>query len=174
MYSSRWCLSKPRLVSVVIALSFPVFCFANATLQNSSVMATSTIISLTNIDRGALGLDDLRSNNKLEKAAQLKANDMASRGYFSHNTPEGKKPWYWFKLAGYNFNYAGENLAVNFSKPSDMENAWMNSPGHKANIVNVHFKEIGIGIAYGTYNGQPATFVVELFGAEPVKAVATR
>jgi hypothetical protein len=107
----------------------------------------------------------LKVNPVLERAAQLKADDMAAKGYFAHNSPEGLTPWHWFKAAGYNFVYAGENLAVRFYDSVDVVRAWMDSPGHRANILNSHFTEIGIGIAEGTFEGRPTVFVVQMFGS---------
>ena len=108
-----------------------------------------------------------------------KANDMVANNYFAHTSPSGLTPWYWFEQVGYGFTYAGENLAVNFSDSQDVTNAWMNSAEHRANILNANFTQIGIATATGTYNGAPATYVVEDFGtpvpppppAEPIAFV---
>jgi hypothetical protein len=94
----------------------------------------------------------------------MKANDMATKGYFAHTSPEGLSPWYWFKQAGYDFVYAGENLAVNFSDSAEVDKAWMNSPGHRDNILNTKYTEVGIATANGMYQGRPTTFVVQEFG----------
>lgn len=130
-----------------------------------AAIIASVLVDLTNEDRASENLGQLRHSETLALAAQLKAADMAARGYFSHDTPEGRNPWYWFSLVGYDFLYAGENLAVNFNDSIDVERAWMNSPSHRANIMNSHFTEIGIGMAEGMYQGKPAIFVVQLFGA---------
>jgi hypothetical protein len=126
-----------------------------------------TLITLANKDRGQGS--ELKVNELLTKAAQNKANDMASKGYFSHVTPEGRTPWEWITEAGYRYTYAGENLAVNFENSEDVNNAWLNSPGHRSNIMNSKFTEIGIATAEGMYNGHKATYVVQMFGT-PQKA----
>ncbi|MBX9765178.1 hypothetical protein K2X83_00890, partial [Patescibacteria group bacterium] len=139
-----------------------------AILENTDYLAaviSSAVVELTNIDRAQNELLSLKVNPVLERAAQLKANDMAAKGYFAHNSPEGLTPWHWFKAAGYNFVYAGENLAVRFYDSVDVVKAWMDSPGHRANILNSHFTEIGIGIAEGTFEGRPTVFVVQMFGS---------
>ncbi|PIR44115.1 hypothetical protein COV23_01420 [Candidatus Wolfebacteria bacterium CG10_big_fil_rev_8_21_14_0_10_31_9] len=100
----------------------------------------------------------------LEVAAQMKADDMAKRSYFSHTDTDGNPPWAWFKKANYSFTYAGENLAINFSDSQDVVKAWMNSIKHKENILNSHFTEIGIGAAQGYYNGEKTIFIVQFFG----------
>lgn len=109
-------------------------------------------------------------NPLLEEAARLKAEDMAEKGYFSHVSPDGKSPWYWISGAGYKFIYAGENLAVDFEYSEDVNEAWLNSPGHRDNILNNQFTEIGIATAEGRYNGRKTTFVVQMFGT-PVPQV---
>lgn len=130
----------------------------------ASILPT-LLIDLANADRGTAGLPQLRYNPVLEKAAQAKANDMAARGYFSHTTPDGAAPWRFFQQAGYLYLRAGENLAVNFSDSKDVETAWMNSPTHRANILQQGFTEIGIATASGEFQGHPAVFVVQFFAA---------
>jgi len=122
------------------------------------------LVDYTNQERAEYNTAPLSTNEKLEQAAILKAQDMAKKGYFAHTSPEGLSPWYWFVQAGYNFTYAGENLAVNFSDSQDVIDAWMNSPGHRENILNGKFTEIGIATAQGTYKGMDAVFVVQMFG----------
>lgn len=124
----------------------------------------NALVDETNTARASDSLSPLKPSTLLELAAQDKANDMAKNGYFAHTSPTGITPWYWFQKVGYNFIYAGENLAVNFVDSSDVMNAWMNSPEHKANILNSHFTQIGIATANGTYDGRPAVFAVQLFG----------
>jgi hypothetical protein len=133
----------------------------------SELFGTVLVSSLadgTNAARQSSGLSSLRISPLLQAAAQEKANDMVQNGYFAHTSPAGVTPWYWFENVGYSFSYAGENLAVNFSDSNDVTNAWLNSPEHRANILNANFKEIGIATAQGTYEGHDAVYVVELFG----------
>jgi len=130
----------------------------------------ATLVTLSNDQRVGDALPTLTRNATLDAAAQLKANDMAEKGYFAHESPEGMTPWHWFGVAGYNYAYAGENLAVLFSDSEDVVRAWMNSPGHRANILGSHYTEIGIGTAKGIYKGAPTVFVVQLFGT-PAAAI---
>jgi hypothetical protein len=129
-----------------------------------SSVIPSVLIDFTNADRQENNFQPLKTNALLVLAAQRKADDMAQKSYFSHQSPDGKTPWYWLAQAGYQYSYAGENLAVNFSDSYDIENAWMNSPGHRQNILNNNFTEIGIAAADGIYNGRPTVFVVQFFG----------
>ena len=140
--------------------------------QNVAAVISSVLATLANADRTSNGLHELRVNPLLEKAAQLKANDMVAKGYFAHNAPDGTEPWHWFDVAGYDYAYAGENLAVFFSDSDEVEQAWMRSPTHRANILNDHYDEVGIAVAYGTYQGHPTAFVVQEFGSPHPDAAA--
>jgi hypothetical protein len=136
-----------------------------------AAVASSALIDLANTDRDAAHLASLRTSALLEKAAQEKADDMAKFGYFSHTSPSGVTPWHWFADVGYAYALAGENLAIDFSDSTDVNKAWMDSPAHKANIMNPGFSEIGIATAKGTYQGRATTFVVQLFGRPKQQAV---
>jgi hypothetical protein len=132
---------------------------------------SNVLVDQTNVERQETGLYGLQVNELLQRAAQLKAEDMAAKGYFAHTTPDGKTPWYWLEQAGYVFAAAGENLAVNFVDSEDVTEAWMESPKHKENILNGGFTEIGIATAKGTYKGKETTFVVQFFGRPMVTPV---
>jgi len=136
-----------------------------AVFDSLSAIYASVLVTLTNQNRVNSNVPELKVSPILEKAAQMKADDMATRSYFAHNTPEGRTPWYWFEKAGYKYVYAGENLAVNFEESADVETAWMKSKGHFLNIMNPKFKEIGIATSTGIYKGKQAIFVVQMFGA---------
>lgn len=137
-----------------------------------AAVITSTLVDLANDDRASENEKALTLNDKLVAAAQAKADDMAAKGYFAHVSPDGRDSWSWFKDAGYGFSYAGENLAVNFTDSKDVEDAWMNSPTHRANILNGKFTEIGIATAEGEYHGKHAIFVVQMFGRPSTVAAA--
>ncbi len=170
---------KPLLLRVeaILALAIvAVFLFFGASYferairsGNLAAVISAVLVDLTNTDRAENGLGTLTTNETLVLAAQLKANDMAAKSYFAHTSPEGLNPWHWFNQAEYKFQYAGENLAVYFSDSADVERAWMNSPSHRANILNGHFTEIGIATAEGTYQGRPTVFVVQMFGSPAVE-----
>lgn len=137
-----------------------------------AAVVRSDVISYTEEARVGEGAGALVENEALDAAAQAKANDMAAKGYFSHVGPDGTQPWAWIEHAGYDYVYAGENLAVRFNESKDVVNAWMASPAHRANIVKPQYKEIGVGLASGVYKGSPATFVVQYFGS-PAKPTAS-
>lgn len=133
----------------------------------SGNISTSSISARINDDRTIAGLSSLQVNTALSRAAQMKAEDMAAKGYFAHNSPEGITPWYWFDKVGYEYEEAGENLALRFSSTENLVHAWMHSPSHRANILNENFREVGIGIAQGMRQGTSTVFVVALFGSTP-------
>lgn len=123
----------------------------------------SILSDLTNEERRTQNLSTLTVSPILNNAAQMKANDMATKGYFAHTSPEGITPWYWLVQAGYQYQYAGENLAINFSDSKDVTTAWMNSPTHRANIVKENYTEVGTGIATGIYKGKETVFVAQVY-----------
>lgn len=141
-------------------------------INNMATIFPSVLVEKTNKTRTSIAMNELAISDELVYAAQLKANDMAAKGYFAHNSPDGKTPWDWLDAAGYEYQTAGENLAVNFVDSTDVHNAWLNSPTHKANIVRDGFTEIGIATAEGTYKGQKAVFVAQFFGT-PVRRIDT-
>lgn len=135
-----------------------------------AAVISAILVDLANADRTELALPQLTASSALTAAAQAKADDMARKGYFSHTTPEGHDSWHWFELVGYNYIHAGENLAVNFSDSVEVEQAWMQSPTHRDNIVNPKYTEIGIATAAGMYQGKETVFVVQMFGMPKAEA----
>ena len=146
-----------------LGASFGSYFFIHRTVLGAEI-ASAVLIDLTNEDRIAANQPALLRSPKLDNAAQLKGEDMASKQYFSHDSPEGVTPWFWFRKVGYNFLYAGENLAINFTDSSEVEKAWLNSPTHRANIMNVEFREIGMATVQGVYNDYPTIYIVQMFG----------
>ncbi len=169
-HRSLWFLSALLIVVKVVAVV--VISFAPPVPVASSAITPDNILSLTNDSREQNGLGALSANSKLARAAQAKADDMLARQYFAHITPDGKQPWDFISATGYAYQAAGENLAINFVQAEEVETAWMNSPGHRANILNTSFREIGIGISTGTYNGNAVIFVVQMFGTPPAVAIS--
>lgn len=118
------------------------------------------LVAQTNAARAANGLAGYNENAQLNVSAQLKANDMIANNYWAHTSPSGVQPWYWFTAAGYDYASAGENLAYGFVTSDGVVNGWMNSPGHRANILG-GFQDVGHGIANGeNFQGSQNTVVV--------------
>lgn len=144
-----------------------------AVLGYSSQITATQIVELTNKEREKYGLAPLNTNSLLEEAARRKAEDMFANDYWSHRSPTGKTPWDFFKEVGYNYVYAGENLARDFADSSAVVAAWMASPSHKENIVGKNYQEIGVAVVDGELAGLKTTLVVQMFGM-PAKLAAEK
>ena len=144
--------------------------FFGQTVLGASI-ASNVLVDLTNNDRLAYNLVPLRINQKLNLAAKLKNQDMVENNYFAHNSPSGINPWHFIQLAYYNFLFAGENLAINFNEANEVEKAWMNSPLHRANLLNPKFQEIGINVAEVNNNTENKIQIVQMFGTPAIETL---
>lgn len=146
----------------------------NGVLAYATEMSITTLLDASNQQRGKNDKPALKLNGQLTKAAQDKANDMTTRNYWSHNTPEGKEPWIFVQGAGYNYQKAGENLAYGFNSSSETVAGWMNSPRHKENLLDPNYSEVGFGFAnVKDYNNSgPETVVVAMYGQPAGAALA--
>ena len=109
------------------------------------------VVSLVNIEREKNGLKPFTVSEKLSDVARLKSKDMADNGYFSHTSPTYGSPFDMMRQFGINYRTAGENIAKGYPSAQSVVNGWMNSPGHRANILNPSFNTIGVG-AYKSGN----------------------
>lgn len=114
---------------------------------------------LLNADRAKNGLKPLKFNLQLTALGGKYAQDMINRKFFAHNDPDGKSPFDRMKAAGINYSYAGENLAIN-SNVTTAEQAFMNSPGHRANILSPNYTDVGVGVRY---DAKGSAYVVQEF-----------
>ena len=130
------------------------------------------VINLVNAARQKEGLSQLMENSILDRAAAEKVKDMIARDYFAHTSPNGKTPWFWMEKAGYDYKYAGENLAINFSSVERQHEAWMKSETHRKNILNPNFMQIGVAVARGKVDGEESTITVKMFGTPMVAFLA--
>ena len=134
----------------------------------ASDITPEKLIELTNKERRMYGLNELTYSAELSSAALAKANNMLSLQYWDHYGPNGETPWQFIRGAGYDYIYAGENLAKGFSTSEGVVEAWMASPSHKANIVSANYKEIGITAVRGELLGRQTILVVQMFGNRAV------
>jgi len=135
------------------------------------------VFSETNRHRAENGRPALGRDAALDAAAQAKLKDMFDRQYFAHESPTGEGPAQVITAAGYAYVTVGENLALgNFADDRELVQAWMDSPGHRANILEPKFTEIGIAVGRGTYEGRLTWIAVQEFGKPladcPVVSVA--
>lgn len=154
-----------KVFAILIVSTYP------APSSTSNVTPTA-LIQLTNSERTRAGLRQLTANALLTKGAQGKAQDMTTKGYFAHTSPAKVTPWYWFQRAGYQYSYAGENLAKDFVTAEEMVAGWMASPSHRKNILNSRFKETGVAVAEGEIDGFTSLVSVQFFG-EPLQKKTT-
>lgn len=123
------------------------------------------LLAATNEQRQSEGLRSLTLDKRLNIAATLKAQDMLNDQYWSHEAPDGTTPWQWFQAAGYDYGYAGENLARGFHTAGGVVTAWMNSPEHRQNIMNSDYQDVGFAVLPGMLNGEHTSVVVAMYGA---------
>ncbi|MQY38689.1 hypothetical protein SRB17_67020 [Streptomyces sp. RB17] len=120
--------------------------------------ATARVVQLVNAERAKVGCHPLTVNAELTKAAQAHSADMAAHQNMSHTGSDGSSPGDRITRAGYSWSAYGENVAYGYATPEQVMNGWMNSPGHRANILNCSYKEIGVGLA------QPGSYWTQDFG----------
>lgn len=137
-------------------------------LAYATSMSVNGLLASTNNARAAEGVAALQLNSKLNAAAKAKADDMAARNYWSHNTPEGNPPWIFVSSQNYAYLKLGENLAAGFDSEQATINGWLASPPHKQNMMDTAFSEVGFGFAnnpnYTSAGGGPMTIVVAFYG----------
>ncbi len=138
--------------------------------NNDAVLLKSKIILETNKQRTANGLKELLENNYLNNSATAKANDMFLKQYFEHISPDGVSPGDLVSKYGYEYLLTGENLILgNFENEAELVQAWMDSPGHRENILNAGYTEIGVSVIKGEYKGESVWIAVQEFGL-PISA----
>ena len=138
----------------------------SAVNHQDASLSVAGVISWTNAARKENGnLPALKENSRLNAAAQAKVDDMFRRQYFEHKSPSGQGPADLARAAGYIYIAIGENLALgNYKNDQALVDAWMNSPGHRANILHAGFEEIGVAVGQGMYEGKKTWLAVQEFG----------
>ncbi len=164
-----------QLPGILVLIAF-VFLYQNAinltgtldlgVLGYASQIPPAEVIRLSNDKRLQAGLPALSENPLLVAAARAKGLDMLEKDYWAHVSPDGTEPWYFFETAGYEYRYAGENLARDFSNPTAAVDAWMASPTHRDNLLSDKYSEIGVAVVEGELAGVETTLVVQLFGTK--------
>lgn len=143
-------------------------------LGDSVTITAEQLLALTNQQRIAEGIEPVTMNQTLAQVAALKAKDMFAKNYWAHNAPDGTTPWYFFKRAGYEYLYAGENLARGFNTADDTVKAWMASSSHRENMLSKNYTDVGFAIEEGSLTGEQTILVVEMFGSKTVPALAKK
>ncbi|SKC91564.1 CAP domain-containing protein [Maledivibacter halophilus] len=117
----------------------------NNNVSDSIRQFETEVVRLVNVERAKAGLSALKENTELSKVARTKSQDMRDKGYFSHTSPTYGSPFDMMKQFGIDYMAAGENIAKGQKTPEAVVNAWMNSDGHRRNILSTNFTEIGVG-----------------------------
>lgn len=182
-HTKRFLKAYAPYLPLVMIVSFGIFLSTIGDFKKpgSNVLAYATnmtdsgLLESTNKAREQNGLKPLNLSAELDQAAQEKAKDMATRNYWSHNTPDGKEPWVFIDSAGYKYFKAAENLAYGFENSNAAVIGWMNSPSHRANLLDADLQEVGFGIinVENYQNKGPETIVVAMYGTPtPVAGAA--
>lgn len=140
------------------------FGFGNFVQSDTNSITHQNIINLTNQDRLVAGDSTLVENTQLDSAAMAKAKNMIANNYFDHYSPSGLSPWDFILGSGYDYGLAGENLAMDFSTAPGVNNAWLNSPEHRKNILKPEYTNIGVAVVKGQLEGHETTLIVQMFG----------
>lgn len=128
--------------------------------RTAETTQAEAILKLVNQERSKAGVSPLKLNAKLTEVANIKAKDMADKNYFSHQSPTYGSPFDMLKQFGISFSYAGENIAAGQKTAEEVMDSWMNSSGHRQNILNKNYTQLGVGFKRG---GQYGTEWVQLF-----------
>lgn len=161
------------LLIVSKVLAFTVLALTPASAELSTI-TSARIIQLTNAQRTKAGLSPLQVTSLLTQAATQKANHMLEEDYFAHISPSGVTPWFWMSKAGYNYQLAGENLAIDFFEAEDVVQAWLASPGHRDNMLQSEYTQTGVAVATGEFQGGTSIVVVHMFGRPTVASATTK
>ena len=139
-----------------------------------NAITIDNVIQLMNEERAAVGLHPLAADDRLTQAADDRMRHMEEEGFCAHRSPDGVTPFTWLRVRAYDFERAGENLASGFETARLLVASWMESPGHRANILSPDFADCGIAIIDGSTQG-PATgkSVVVLFGKKRATFAST-
>lgn len=140
----------------------------------ASDITVEEVVNWTNRRRIESGLSVLTLDAALSQAAEAKARDMFEEDYWAHVSPSGTQPWAFITGSGYNYLYAGENLAKDFDRSEDVVEAWLASSTHRDNLMGENYADMGLAVVNGVLNGYETTLVVQMFGTpqQPVSEVA--
>lgn len=148
--ANRYQVGLSEIISANPQIKNPALIYPGQKITIPSVTTTSQeneVIRLVNIQRSKAGLQQLKTNWQLSRVARYKSADMANKGYFAHNSPTYGTPFQMMESFGLRFSAAGENIAYGQRTPAEVMNDWMNSPGHRNNILSPSYTEIGVGLA---------------------------
>jgi uncharacterized protein YkwD len=146
-----------RLLILLVLFAAPAY---------ASDITRASVVAAMNEERAKLGLRPLREDQRLDAAAEDRMRDMEEQSYWAHEAPDGRSPFVWLRLRRYFFRMAGENLATGFESTELLVGGWMESKGHRENILSADYDDCGIAIIDGaTMKRAAGRSVVVLFGS---------
>ena len=148
---------------------------ASGSPLHATGITRSSVVAEMNVRRATFGLPPLREDSRLDDAADDRVTDMEDQGYWAHISPEGREPFMWMRPHGYDYRYAGENLASGFDTTEVLVDAWMESRGHRENILSVNYRDCGVSVIEGSTTGRAAgKSIVVMFGSSNEPASTDR
>lgn len=161
-------MNHHRYAALFLILSVAIGAATRLPASNGTDVITADAIVLEmNRHRAEAGLEPLSLEPRMTLAAEDRMRDMEELAYWSHRSPDGMSPFIWLKSRGYQFSFAGENLAAGFDTTRVLVDSWMESRGHRANILSPNFRECGIATIDGRTTGRASgKSIVVLFAAE--------
>ena len=146
----------------------------SSAVEPSNEITTDNVLALMNAYRADAGLPALREDATLDAVANDRMRDMEDGGWWSHESPEGRSPFSWLSTRAYDYEYAGENLAAGFETARLLVSSWMESPGHRENILGLQYHDVGIAIIDGSTKGRATgKSIVVMFGRRRDAPVVT-
>ncbi|MEX2013233.1 MAG: CAP domain-containing protein [Candidatus Levyibacteriota bacterium] len=151
-------------ISVQVKRSYPEVFGISTNITNEQLLL------LVNEERQRNGQQLLKLSPSLNIAAERKAEDMFASNYWAHVSPSGTTPWFFIKDAGYEYVYAGENLAKGFSSAEEAVDAWMASSQHRENALSSNYQDVGFAVRTGKLQGEDTVLIVQEFGGKVLMA----
>ena len=162
-----------RKILIAVALTALAVTSIRAAEPDNEI-TTENVLALMNAYRAEAGLPALHEDATLDAVAGDRMHDMEDGGWWSHESPEGRSPFAWLSTRAYDYDYAGENLACGFETARLLVSSWMESPGHRENIMGVQYHDVGIAIIDGSTKGRASgKSIVVMFGRRRGDAVLT-
>ena len=166
-------LHHESVLVIAICLLVSGFLLSHLKVTHPRVLGSAVDISseelvlLTNQARAKEGVGPLTLNDQLSNSAHADADYMFAKNYWAHIAPDGTTPWEFIKTSGYSYVFAGQNLARGYNTSSDVINAWLESPDHRANMLSKNYEDVGFAVEKGNLTGESDTvLVVEMFGGK--------
>ena len=152
---------KKVLLAALLLCAFAAF-------AGDDEITPENVLARMNDHRAELGLAPLQSDERLMKAAADRMKHMEDEAYWSHTSPDGISPFVWVRMRSYDFKAAGENLATGFETANLLVTSWMESPGHRANILSETYEDCGIAIIDGATTGRSTGKSIVVLFAKPL------